>query len=264
MDLKKHPHYHSNGWIYLTYSAQSEDGATTVLARFKLIKQEITDWQVLFTAKPWGDNSRHFGSRIAFDNENYVYITIGDRGERDLAQSLQHHHGSIIRLHSDGKVPKDNPFSEIPAVYSYGHRNPQGLWFDKQKNRLWSHEHGPRGGDELNVISKGKNYGWPIISYGNEYWSNLPVSDKTHQAGMQQPAHYWTPSIAPSGLIRYAGDEFAKWNGSFLLGSLKFGQLVRIEVALRAGHTFAFKVTQEERLLDGKLGRIRAVYQQQQ
>ena len=263
LDIKAHPKYAQNGWIYLTFSApvDNDDGATTVLARFRISQKKIQDWQILFTASPAGDSTRHFGSRIVFDNEGFVYISIGDRGERKLAQSLRHHHGSIIRLKDDGSLPKDNPFQKNPAVYSYGHRNPQGLWFDKKNNRLWANEHGPRGGDELNVILKGKNYGWPIISYGNEYWSNLPVSDKTHQSGMQQPMHYWKPSIAPSGLIRYNGEEFAKWNEDFLIGSLKFGQLVRIRMARRTGHTFAFKVIQEERLLKGKLGRIRAVYQ---
>jgi glucose/arabinose dehydrogenase len=254
LDIKTHPNYSKNKWIYLTYSAKSADKSATSLARFRIKDYKIKDWQLLFTDNEWSATPIHFGSNIAFDNKGFVYITIGDRGRRYTAQSLKYSKGKVIRLHDDGRLPKDNPFSENKAIYSYGHRNPQGLWFDNKKQELWLHEHGPRGGDELNLINKGNNYGWPIISYGNEYLSNLPVSKITHKKGMEQPIHYWIPSIAPSGLLRYQGDEFTLWNDDFLLGSLKFGELVRLRVINN-------KVIKEERLLEGKLGRIRAISQ---
>ncbi len=256
MDVKKHPKYPEEPWIYITYVAPLEKKLTTHLGRFKIQGQQVKEFQKLLSAKGGTDTSRHFGSRIAFDRENYVYFSVGDRGHRPNGQDLSTHAGSIMRLHADGQVPKDNPFvgkkGALPEIWSYGHRNPQGLVFDSRKGLLWSIEHGPRGGDEINLIEKGKNYGWPTISFGKEYWGPVAVGEDTHKKGMEQPVHYYVPSIAPCGLAVYYGDAFPEWNGSLLSGALKLTHLNRVEVKDK-------KFVSEDRLLQDMSQRIRHV-----
>lgn len=258
LDLSLHPNYKKNGWIYLTYSRYDDDlGASTALARFKIAQNKLSHWQLLYVANAHQQTARHFGSLIAFDDDGYLYMSVGDRGKRHQAQNNQNDIGSILRLYDDGRIPDDNPFNN--AVYSYGHRNPQGLIY--YNGALISHEHGPRGGDELNIIKKGVNYGWPKISYGREYVSNATIG-QTHKVAMAQPNYYWVPSIAPSGMAVYQAPINNKtpttktrtlnWQNDLLIGSLKFEQLVRLS---RTGD----KIKNEERLFTKKFGRIRDV-----
>lgn len=217
----------------------------------------LRDQQLVFKAEPKSHGGRHFGSRLVFGPDGYLYITVGDRGDQVRAQRLDDHAGSVIRLRDDGDIPDDNPFLKRqknvkPEIYSYGHRNPQGMAVNPFTGDLWIHEHGPQGGDEINVIRPGHNYGWPIITYGVNYGTGTPIGEGTHRDGMTQPLYYWVPSIAPSGMCFYNGDRFPDWRGNLFVGSLKFGQLVRLQ--LKDG-----VVVGEERLLGGKLGRIRDV-----
>jgi glucose/arabinose dehydrogenase len=218
----------------------------------------LQDVEVLFRMQPKDDKARHFGSRLVFDNQGYLFITLGDRGTRDRAQDLRDHAGSLIRLHDDGRIPADNPFvgrdDAEPEIYSYGHRNIQGAALHPRTGRLWTHEHGPQGGDELNIPVAGANYGWPVITYGVNYVVGTKIGDGTHKAGMEQPVHYWVPSIAPSGMTFYEGAPFAAWQGNLFVGSLKFRQLVRLELD-------GTQVAHEERLLSDVFGRIRDVRQ---
>ncbi|MET0047065.1 MAG: PQQ-dependent sugar dehydrogenase [Sedimenticola sp.] len=256
LDVALHPDYEDNGWVYLAYSAPGDGGIGTEVGRGRLQGNRLVEWQRLFRLLPKSGTGYHFGSRLVFDRAGYLYITLGDRGERKRAQQLDDHAGSIIRLHDDGRVPVDNPFVKSndarPEIYSYGHRNPQGAILHPQSGRLWIHEHGPQGGDEINVIAPAINYGWPVISYGAEYGIGIPVGEGTHKPGMAQPIYYWDPSIAPSGMMFYTGDRFPQWKDNLFVGSLKFQLLVRLEVE-------GEKVLQEERLLKGELGRIRDV-----
>ncbi len=205
------------------------------------------------------DTTRHFGSRIAFDNEGHVFFTVGDRGERPNGQDLSTHAGSVIRLNQDGTVPKDNPFvkhqNALPEIWSYGHRNPQGLSYDSKNKRLWLIEHGPRGGDEINLILAGKNYGWPVISYGKEYWGPLSVGEATSKEGMEQPVKYYVPSIAPGSLLLYTGSAFPGWQGDLFAGALKLQHLNKIKLS-DSGQTVG-----EERLLISLKERIRSLSQ---
>lgn len=224
LDVAISPDFKDTQYVYFTYSKaiNKKQGATT-LARAELREQQLINWQDLLITDSASDNGRHFGSRISFDDNDHVYFSVGDRGERDNAQNLQNHAGTIIRLHLDGRIPKDNPFVDnalaLPEIYSYGHRNPQGLFYDSKRNILFSNEHGPRGGDEINIIEKGKNYGWPIASYGKEYWGPKKVG-VDEKAGMQTPLLQFTPSIAPSSLIVYHGNYYPALSGSLLSGAL--------------------------------------------
>lgn len=227
LDIKISPNYKKDKWIYFTYSKQLNDNAVTVLSRakFDFDNDLFYSWEELLVSKSASSKGVHFGSRITFDDNNHLFFSIGDRGIRNNAQNTKNHSGSILRLNLDGTVPFDNPFvnnkSFLPEIFSYGHRNPQGLFFDKKTNKLWSIEHGPRGGDEINLIEKGKNYGWPIISYGKEYFSSLQVGEGTHKEGMEQPKKIYIPSIAPSSLIVYSGKAFKSLKGKILASSLK-------------------------------------------
>jgi len=204
LDVATGPDYASQGWIYFTYSKRSDSGPVTTLARARRVQDQLTDWQDLLISKSATDTGRHFGSRIAFDGAGHVFFGIGDRGVRDNAQNLANHAGTIMRLELDGAIPDDNPFLNVagarPEIWSYGHRNPQGLLFDAEKDILWSIEHGPRGGDEINLVEKGRNYGWPVISYGKEYWAPISVGEGTEKEGMEQPVKVYIPSIAPASL----------------------------------------------------------------
>jgi glucose/arabinose dehydrogenase len=256
LDVVLHPDYRENGWIYFSYVASGEGGIGTEVARARLNGMQLEQRQTLFRMEHKSRGGQHFGSRLVFDREGFLFITLGERGGRSRAQQLNDHGGSVIRLNADGTVPADNPFYKVegarPEIYSYGHRNPQGLALHPATGEVWLHEHGPQGGDELNWIRPGRNYGWPVITYGVNYGTGTKIGEGTHKAGMEQPLYYWVPSIAPSGMAFYTGDRFPKWNGDLFIGSLKFQLLVRLELDGR-------KVIREERLLKGELGRIRDV-----
>ncbi len=258
LDVAAHPDFERNRLIYFTYSGFGEGGWSTELARARLDElANLEGVEVLFRAEPRSSGGRHFGSRIVFDGSGHVYFGMGDRGERNRAQDLSDHAGSIYRLMDDGRVPSDNPLvnrpNARPEIYAYGIRNPQGLIVHPETGELWEHEHGPMGGDELNVIRAGRNYGWPTITFGRAY-TGFSIGEGTSMEGMEQPLYYWVPSIAPSGMSYYSGNRFSDWRGNLFIGSLKFALLVRLELE---GET----VVSEERLLQGELGRIRDVRQ---
>jgi len=261
LDLELHPEYDSNGWIYLSYvspklKGESGRGGNTALMRARLKDNALIDQELVFKAQPNYSSKRHYGGRIAFDTNNYVYLTVGDRGSRDKVQTLTNYLGKVYRLHDDGRVPADNPFvktkNAITATWSYGHRNPQGMAVHPQTGDLCAHEHGPRGGDELNLIRAGKNYGWPSITYGVNY-SGTSITDEQARDGMEQPVTYWVPSIAPCGMSFIDSDKFPSWGNNILVGSLKFAQVRRLEMD-------GNKIVHEETLLDG-IGRVRAIEQ---
>ncbi|MDG6778121.1 PQQ-dependent sugar dehydrogenase [Thiomicrorhabdus sp. zzn3] len=231
LDVAVPPDYAETGWLYFTYSKPELIQARTTLARAKLKNNALTDWQDLLVSDSASLRNIHFGSRIAFDGKGHVFFSIGDRGVRSNAQDLTNHAGSILRLNMDGSVPRDNPFVDhaqaLDEIWSYGHRNPQGLFYDMKTDRLWEVEHGPRGGDEINLIEKGRNYGWPVVSQGLEYFSDFAVGVK-HKAGMQEPIKVYIPSIAPSDLQVYDGEEFKSWQGDLLTGALKLQHLNHI------------------------------------
>jgi glucose/arabinose dehydrogenase len=255
-DVVLHPQFEKNQLVYLAYAARGDGGVGTELARGRLAGQRLEDVQVLFRQSPKGSAGQHFGGRIVFDRAGYVYLTLGDRGERDRAQKPDDHAGSVIRLHDDGRVPKDNPFvgkaGWKPEKFTLGNRNMQGAALHPQTGVLWVHEHGPQGGDEVNIIRPGANYGWPVITYGVNYGFGTKIGEGTAKPGMEQPIHYWVPSIAPSGMAFYAGDKFPRWRGNLFVGALRDRMLVRLEVD-------GAKVVKEERLLRNALGRIRDV-----
>jgi glucose/arabinose dehydrogenase len=256
MDVALHPRFRENGWVYLSFAARGAGGVGTEVARGRLKDHRLEDVQVIFRQSPKGSTGRHFGSRLAFDRQGYLYITLGDRGEMERAQKPGDHAGSVIRIHDDGGVPGDNPFvgkqGWRPEKYTLGNRNLQGAALHPQTGALWTHEHGPQGGDEVNVIRAGANYGWPVITYGVQYVIGTQIGEGTHKPGMEQPLHKWVPSIAPSGMAFYTGDRFPGWRGSLFVGALKAQLLVRLELD-------GEKVVHEERLLQGVLGRIRDV-----
>lgn len=259
LDIKLHPNYETNGWIYITYASSEgeEKGGHTALMRAKLKDNTLVEKELLYKATPNTTRGQHFGSRIEFDDEGYLYFTIGERGNRDEnPQDLTRDGGKVYRLNDDGSIPADNPFvndkNAKTAIYSYGHRNPQGMAINPETREIWTHEHGPKGGDEINIIKKGKNYGWPVITYGVNY-SGTTITDETAREGMEQPLHYWVPSIAPSGMAFISSDNYEGWKGNLLVGSLKFQYLDNCYIENG-------KVAKEERLLDG-LGRVRSVNQ---
>lgn len=259
LDVAVHPDYPGVPYLYFTYvKAVVSQGATT-LGRARLEGDRLTEWRDLLVTRSTSPTGRHFGSRIAFDDQGHLFFSVGDRGVRSTGQDLASHAGTIIRLNLDGTVPADNPFvgrpQALPEIYSFGHRNPQGLAYDQAAGRLWAIEHGPRGGDELNRILPGRNYGWPIISHGKEYWGPVAVGEATTKAGMEDPVKVYIPSIAPSSLLLYTGDAFPGWKGNLLAGALAMTHLNRIvldENGLAVG---------EERLLQELDERLRQVIQ---
>ena len=264
LDVQPHPDFATNRLIYITYSKPYTDleGARTVLIRGTFQDDALTNIEELFSAQAVGRG--HYGSRIAFDGNGYVFITAGDRqapSRGDLyahpAQDLSNHHGVVVRLHDDGRIPADNPFvgtaGALGEIWSYGHRNPQGLAFHPMTGDLWANEHGPQGGDELNVVLPGRNYGWPVIGYGVNYGSGTTIHEGTLKEGMESPKHFWVPSIATSGLMIYTGDKFPAWRGNIFVGGLGGEQLSRLTVD---GQT----VLNEETLFQ-RMGRIRDVRQ---
>jgi glucose/arabinose dehydrogenase len=258
LDVALHPDFASNRLVYLSFAEAGTGGVGTAVVRGRLEGTRLRDTELIFRALPKKRGGRHFGSRLVFDRDGMLFITLGDRGDRPRAQHLDDHLGTLVRLHDDGRVPADNPFvgrdDALPEIYSYGHRNIQGATLHPETGALWTHEHGPQGGDEINVPRAGVNHGWPVITYGVNYGTGTPIGEGTDKPGMAQPLHYWTPSIAPSGMSFYDGDRFPRWRGNLFVGALKFRYLARLEVD-------GERILAEERLLEDELGRIRDVRQ---
>jgi glucose/arabinose dehydrogenase len=254
LDITLHPDYKNNQWIYIAYSKPVDGGATTAISRFKLNGNQITELQELFTAKPYIPADYHFGSRIVFDKNNFMFFSAGERGTQPKVQELNNDHGKIHRLYDDGRVPEDNPFVKQKgangSIWSYGHRNPQGMVYDKATDRLWAAEHGPKGGDELNLIEKGKNYGWPKTCYGINYDGTI-LTEFKELPGIQNPARYWVPSIAPCGITIVTSDKYPGWKGNILVSALAFKHIARVELKDTS-------YVKEEKLLQD-MGRFRDV-----
>lgn len=260
LDVALDPDFAANRLVYLSYSYLAEGdagaGVGTAVARGRLDDGALRDVEVLLRSNGLGSGGRHFGSRLVFDADGQLFVTHGDRGQRGLAQQLDNHAGSVLRLNPDGSVPDDNPFvgrsAALPEIFSYGHRNPQGMAVHPETGAIWVHEHGPRGGDEVNILAPGANFGWPVVSEGREYATGMAVGADETPAGMVAPRHVWDPSIAPSGMVFYTGDAFPEWQGDLLVGALAYQLLARLELD-------GDDVVHEERLLQGELGRIRDV-----
>lgn len=262
LDIELHPDFETNRFVYFSYSANTGAGPTARVARAVYQNGALTSpAEVIFEAEPARDGGRHFGSRLAFDKqaegEIYLYISLGERGDRDQAQDPGSHLGSVVRIYDDGTAPADNPAwtDGLPEVYSIGIRNPQGLTRHPQTGRIWYHEHGPKGGDEVSIVRAGRNYGWPEISHGTNY-DGTPVGDgRSSREGMEQPLYHWEPtSVAPSGMTFYTGDRFPNWQGDLFIGALAERALIRLEVD-------GERITGEERLLKNANMRIRDVEQ---
>lgn len=254
MDVVLHPEYEENGWIYISYSKSGSGGANTAIIRARLDENRLTDTEELFWGEPRTTRGQHFGSRITFGRDGYLYFSIGDRGERDNAQNLSNHAGKVMRLHDDGHIPEDNPFIDEegakPEIYAYGLRNIQGMRLHPDTGEIWSHKHGPRGGDEINIIQGGLNYGWPLITHGVNYNGSVITPD-TARAGLEQPFLHWTPSIAPCGMDFVAGDRYPGWQGDLMVGTLRPQYLHRVKLDNS-------ELVSQEELLQG-IGRIRDV-----
>lgn len=256
LDLLPHPDFATNHLLYFSYAANFDDGVTTHVARGQLHDGALKDVDVLFRAEPASSGRVHFGSRLSFDNDGYLYISVGERGQMHRAQKLDDHAGKIIRIHDDGRIPEDNPFvgrsDARPEIFSFGHRNPQGMAVHPQTGEIWAHEHGPRGGDEINLIRPGANYGWPVVSLGIDYTGFNIGEGLQHMPGMDDPLHHWTPSIAPSGMAFYTGTSFPRWQGDLFVGALAHRHLARLKLV-------GMIVVEEERLLEDLGKRIRDV-----
>ena len=256
LDIVLHPNYKQNGWIYISYAKPVPEGATTAVMRFKLNGNEMENKEEVFTAKPYIKANYHFGSRIVFDKNNFMYISSGERGTQPKVQELNNDHGKIHRLYDDGRVPADNPFANQKganaSIWSYGHRNPQGMVYDSATDRIWAVEHGPKGGDELNLIQPGKNYGWPKTSYGINYDGTVLTKFKEME-GVTNPTRYWVPSIGPCGATIVTSDKYNGWKGDLLVGALAFTHIARV-------HLDNTIFVSEEKLLQG-IGRVRCVAQ---
>jgi glucose/arabinose dehydrogenase len=260
-DVVLHPDFGSNQIIYLAMSKSRGEEGTTAIVRARLAGDRLEDVEEIFEADAWSGTQGHYGGRMVFDDEGHLFATIGDRQaspfllEEQPAQNLSSHQGSIIRINDDGSVPSDNPFMDTagarPEIWSYGHRSPQGLAIHPETGQLFETEHGPQGGDELNLIERGGNYGWPVIGYGVNY-GGAPIHETTEREGMEQPVTYWVPSIATSGLMIYDGGAFPDWKGDIFVGGLGGQKLVRVSVD--GGEV------QREDVLDGQ-GRVRDIRQ---
>jgi len=259
LDIVAHPNHVENGWLYITYSSpEGGGGSHTAIMRAKLEGDSLVEQQVLYKGEENSGRGQHYGSRIAFDSAGYLYFSIGDRGAHfENVQQLDRDGGKIYRLHDDGRIPADNPFVNTPgakaAVYSYGHRNPQGMTVHPITGQIWANEHGPMGGDEINVIQAGRNYGWPIIGYGIDY-NGQPLAEATSREGVEQPVFYWDPSIAPSGMAFITSDNYGPdLKGHLLVGSLKFRNMVHLVLD-------GNRVTATENVFQG-IGRVRNIKQ---
>ncbi len=258
LDVAIHPDFENNKWIYLSYSKPNPNDSTlvtTAVSRFTLEGMELKNEKLVFEALPFESTRHHYGSRLVFGNDGLLYITVGDRGKRDdFPQVLSTFPGKVHRIKEEGSIPETNPFfnqeNAVKSIFSFGHRNPQGMILDPESGLMWAHEHGPRGGDEINIVESGNNYGWPVISYGIEYNGNV-FTTLTEKEGMEQPKHYWVPSIGPSGMAYLTGDVYPSWKGKILTGSLKYGFISMIE---KNGEVLG----EETRLLQG-VGRTRSL-----
>ncbi len=257
LDVALHPDYKNNKIIFFTAGVhiEGDEGGNTALYCGELNENSLSNIKLLYKGNPNTKKGQHWGSRIVFDNKGHLFFGIGDRGNRDAnPQDLNRDGGKIYRLNLDGSIPEDNPFADqegaLKAVYSYGHRNPQGMTVHPETGEIWENEHGPKGGDEINIIQKGKNYGWPVITYGVNY-SGTSITDKTSMPGMEQPFYYWVPSIAPSGMAFSSSNVYKRWKGNLFVGSLKFKYLERL--VIKRG-----KVVKREKILND-VGRVRNV-----
>jgi aldose sugar dehydrogenase len=263
LEVMPHPDFASNRMLYFTYSKPLDGKAsTTALARGRFENDRLTDVQQLFESVSRGNG--HFGGKIAFDKNGFLFLTLGDRQvppegnlEAHPAQDLSNHHGKVIRLHDDGRVPADNPFVKQPGakpeIWSYGHRNVQGIAIHPETGDVWANEHGPQGGDEVNLILPGRNYGWPVIGFGVNYTTGLAIHSGTHRKGMEQPLHIWVPSIGISGMVFYTGDKFPQWRGNMFVGGMNGQQLARLTLNGQ-------RIISKETMLQ-QMGRIRDVRQ---
>lgn len=266
LDVVPHPDFARNRLLYISYAKPNAEGnqSTTAVIRARFESDRLTNVQEVFEANAWAQGQGHYGSRIAFDKNNYLFITVGDRQvpptgdlEAHPAQNLRVHNGKVVRLHDDGRVPSDNPFvgreDALPQIWSYGHRNPQALLVHPVTGEVWATEHGPQGGDELNLIQPGKNYGWPVIGFGVNYRSGSNIHSGTTRQGMEQPVKVWVPSIATSGITAYTGTAFSGWQGSMFVGGLVGETVVRLKVE-------GGRVIEDETIL-ARRGRVRDVRQ---
>ncbi len=257
MDIELHPNFNSNKIIYLTYAKKiDESGGNTAVARGEFDGNKIVNLTDIFVSNQSSEKGTHWGSRIEFNKEGHLFFAIGDRGSRDInPQDLYRDAGKVFRINDDGSIPSDNPYVDKiginPAIYSYGHRNPQGIFLHPETNEIWTNEHGPRGGDEINIIHSENNYGWPIISYGINYDSTIFTSI-TKKEGMEDPLYYWVPSIAPSCFEYLESDKYGKWNGSLLVGSLNYGYVERLTLDMFG------QINYREKLAPG-IGRVRDI-----
>lgn len=260
LDVVLHPDFAKNRWIYLSYAGGDASGAATEVARGRWVSDaqgsRLENLEVIYRQQPRSRSSVHFGSRLVFDQAGHLYITQGERGNKERAQRLDDLAGKTVRLNDDGSIPESNPFRNTtgarPEIFSLGNRSMQGAALHPKTGELWAHEHGPQGGDEINVIRAGRNYGWPVITYGVNYGIGTKIGIGTEQAGMEQPLHQWTPSIAPSGMAFYTGKRFPAWQNNLFVGALKYQMLVRLVLN-------GEQVVHEERLLHKQFGRIRDV-----
>lgn len=256
LDVSIHPDFENNTLVYLSYSRANPNDSSelaTAVARGVLSGNNLSQVEIIFTALPYVDSGAHFGSRLVFDNNGYLYVSVGDRGRRDTyPQALDNSIGKIHRIHDDGQIPTDNPFyntsGAVNSIFTYGTRNPQGMSLHPETGAVWEGEHGPQGGDEINLLEAGNNNGWPVISYGINY-DGTTFTDLTELDGMEQPVHHWTPSIAPCGMTFVSGDFYGNWKNDLFVGSLKFEYLHRLKMN-------GNEVVGHETLLDG-IGRVR-------
>jgi len=264
LDIALHPQFEENRYVYLSYSkpVPEDNNSTTAVLRGRFVNDRLEDVEDIFVADTRGNG--HYGSRLAFDADGYLFVTVGERQvpstgdlEAHPAQDLSNHHGTINRLFDDGGIPSDNPFvgrdGARPEIWSYGHRNPQGLAIHPETGDVWADEHGPQGGDELNLIRAGLNYGWPVIGYGVNYGSGSAIHEGAMRQGMETPVHFWVPSIATCGLLIYTGDKFPEWKGNLFVGGLAGQQIARLTLDGQ-------RVVNEETLFQNR-GRVRDIRQ---
>lgn len=259
LDVVLAPDFEQSRMIYFSFSGSSDGGLSTEVARARLNADalQLHDVEIVFRARPKTGGGRHFGSRLVFAGDGTLFVTLGDRGQRDRARDPGDHIGTLVRIAPDGGIPADNPFTDradaLPEVYTYGNRNMQGAALHPRTGELWTHEHGPRGGDEVNLMKPGADYGWPVLTHGTNY-DGSTITTETSRPGMESPLHHWTPSIAPSGMAFYTGDRFPAWQGNLLVGALRSQLLSRLELD-------GERIVHEEQLLVREVGRIRDVRQ---